>query len=149
MNVVDVRRTAAELPAAWGSLLLGQVGSAGVKVLRMDGRPLPPESHDAAEALLVVEGELRLVVDGVEVDVRAGEMCIVQAGVVHAVNSGSRGTLVIVEDISSASWSPTQVQAQAQAQAQSQRTAIPNGLSPAGSRRVSPLSRSTTVMPFQ
>lgn len=63
----------------------------------MNGRPLPSESHDTAEALLVLEGELRLVVDGVEVQVRAGEMYIVEAGEVHAVNSGSRGTLVIVE----------------------------------------------------
>ncbi|MER7174791.1 cupin domain-containing protein [Streptomyces mesophilus] len=100
MNVIDLRGTAARLPSAWGSLLLGRVGSAEVKVLRMDGRPLPPESHDVAEALLVVEGELHLVVDDVEVRVRAGEVYLVEAGVVHAVNSGSRGTLVIVEHTS-------------------------------------------------
>ncbi|GAA0466429.1 cupin domain-containing protein [Streptomyces olivaceiscleroticus] len=102
MNVVDIRSTAAELPDAWRSLLLGQVGSTGVKVLRMDGRPLPPESHDAAEALLVVDGALRLVADGIEVEVRAGEMYIVEAGIEHAVRPGSRGTLVIVEHIPNA-----------------------------------------------
>ena len=36
MNIVDIRSTAAELPDAWSSLLLGQAGRAGVKVLRMD-----------------------------------------------------------------------------------------------------------------
>ncbi|MGW0817367.1 cupin domain-containing protein [Streptomyces viridiviolaceus] len=68
----------------------------------MDGRPLPPESHDTAEALLVMDGTLRLVADGTEVEVRAGEMCIVEGGVEHAVRSGSRGTLVIIEHIAGA-----------------------------------------------
>ncbi|MFC0598187.1 cupin domain-containing protein [Streptomyces palmae] len=100
MNVVDIRSTAAELPDAWASFLLGRMGTTGVKVLRMDGRPLPPESHDAAEALLVVDGTLRLAADGTEVDVRAGEMYIVEAGVEHAVRPGSRGTLVIIDHVS-------------------------------------------------
>ncbi|MFD9029646.1 cupin domain-containing protein [Streptomyces sp. NPDC059567] len=97
MNVVDIRSTAGELPDAWDSLLLGQVASTAVKVLRMDGRPVASESHDTAEALLVVEGTLRLEADGIEVDVHAGEMYIVEAGVEHAVRPGSRGTLVIIE----------------------------------------------------
>ncbi|MFF8731814.1 cupin domain-containing protein [Streptomyces sp. NPDC015171] len=97
MNLVDVRHTAAEQPDGWSSRLLARVGSSGVKVLRMDGRPLPPESHDTAEALLVLEGTLRLVADGADVDVRAGEMYVVGPGVEHAVRPGSRGTLVIVE----------------------------------------------------
>ncbi|WP_251091887.1 cupin domain-containing protein [Streptomyces sp. Caat 7-52] len=99
MNVVGIRNTAGDLPEAWDSRLLGRVGTAGVKVLRMDGRPLVPESHDAAEALLVLDGILRLVADGVDVDVRAGEMYLVPAGVEHAVRPGSRGTLVIVEQV--------------------------------------------------
>ncbi|MFD8329480.1 hypothetical protein [Streptomyces lydicus] len=55
MDTVDIPRTAAALSDAWRSVLLGQVGRAGVKVLRMDGRSLEPEVHDTAEALLVVE----------------------------------------------------------------------------------------------
>ncbi|QKW08684.1 cupin domain-containing protein [Streptomyces sp. NA04227] len=99
MNAIDLPDTAANLPEAWNSLLLGQVGGAGVKVLRMDGHPGEPESHDRAEALLVLDGVLRLVADGIEVDVRAGELYLVEAGVEHAVRPGSRGTLVIVEHL--------------------------------------------------
>jgi quercetin dioxygenase-like cupin family protein len=102
MKVLDVRNTAAELPEAWSSLLLGRVGGTGVKVLRMDGRPSEPESHDTAEALLVVDGTLRLAADGVDLELRAGEMYMVEAGVVHAVRPGSRGTLVIVEHLAEA-----------------------------------------------
>ncbi|MFG2095572.1 cupin domain-containing protein [Streptomyces sp. NPDC048612] len=102
MSVVDIPSTATELPDAWRSLLLGRVGHAGVKVLRMDGRPLESESHDTAEALLVVDGMLCLVADGIEVEVGAGEMYIVEAGVEHAVRPGSKGTLVIVEHVSDA-----------------------------------------------
>ncbi|MGW1077348.1 cupin domain-containing protein [Streptomyces sp. NPDC002537] len=106
MNVIDMPGTAAELPDAWNSLLLGRVGRTAVKVLRMDGRPLEPESHDTAEALLVLDGTLRLVADGIEVEVCAGEMCIIEAGAEHAVRPGSIGTLVIVERVSNAAWNP-------------------------------------------
>ncbi|GAA0394181.1 cupin domain-containing protein [Streptomyces luteireticuli] len=103
MNPVDLRGTAAELPDAWNSRLLGRIGDiggaggVGLKVLRMDGRALEPESHGTAEALLVLDGTLRLTAGGVAVEVCAGEMYVVGAGVEHAVRPGSRGTLVIVE----------------------------------------------------
>ncbi|MGX9226207.1 cupin domain-containing protein [Streptomyces albus] len=61
-----------------------------------------PQRRPSPETLLVVDGTLRLVADGTEVDVRAGEMYIVEAGVEHAVRPGSRGTLVIVEHASNA-----------------------------------------------
>ncbi|MFE5485918.1 cupin domain-containing protein [Streptomyces sp. NPDC056527] len=102
MTVVDIRSTAGELPDAWDSILLGKIGHTEVKVLRMDGSPVAPESHDTAEALLVVEGTLRLEAGGIEVEVNAGEMYIVEAGVEHAVRPGSRGTLVIIERASDA-----------------------------------------------
>ncbi|MFJ4478891.1 cupin domain-containing protein [Streptomyces xanthochromogenes] len=103
MTVVDTRSTATELPCAWSSLVLGQVGSTEVKVLRMDGSPLEAESHDTAEALLVMDGVLHLMVDGIEVEVCAGEMYLIEEGVEHAVRPGSHGTLVIIEHIANAS----------------------------------------------
>ncbi|GAA4837017.1 cupin domain-containing protein [Kitasatospora terrestris] len=97
MSVIDLTGTAAGLPQAWSSLLLGRVGTAAVKVLRMDGTPVAEESHGADEALLVLDGRMELVVDGTPVSVRAGELYLVAAGTAHAVAPGSRGTLVIVE----------------------------------------------------
>ncbi|MFJ2861888.1 cupin domain-containing protein [Kitasatospora sp. NPDC087314] len=97
MSLVDVYETAAELPDAWRSLVVGRVGTAAVKVLRMDGRALEPEAHGTAEALFVVEGLLELLLDGQELTVRPGQLCRIPAGVRHAVRAGSRGTLLIVE----------------------------------------------------
>ncbi|MFD8086621.1 cupin domain-containing protein [Kitasatospora sp. NPDC059722] len=94
MNLVH---TASSLPGAWESALLAAVGTAVVKVLRMDGRPLPPEVHATAEALVVVEGRLELLVGDAEFTVAEGELYRVPAGAVHAVRPGSRGTLLIVE----------------------------------------------------
>ncbi|WP_327238178.1 cupin domain-containing protein [Streptomyces sp. NBC_01317] len=97
MSTVDLAETAAGLPQAWSSRLLGRVGAACVKVLRMDGSPVEEESHAADEALLVLDGRLELEVAGTEVSVRAGELFMVAAGTAHTVRPGSRGTLVIVE----------------------------------------------------
>ncbi|MEV7022005.1 cupin domain-containing protein [Kitasatospora sp. NPDC093558] len=94
MNLIH---TASLLPEAWQSTVLAGIGTAAVKVLRMDGRSLPPEAHATAEVLVVVEGRLELSVDGVELSVSPGELCRVPAGAVHAVRPGSVGTLLIVE----------------------------------------------------
>ncbi|MER8185488.1 cupin domain-containing protein [Kitasatospora sp. NPDC094015] len=97
MQVIDLVAQAAGLERAWSSRLLGEVGTAGLKVLRMDALPLAEETHSVAEALLVLDGCLELTVDGRPVAVRAGELAVVPAGSPHAVRPGSRGTLVIVE----------------------------------------------------
>lgn len=67
----DLNQQAAELPEAWRSAVLGRVGAANIKVLRMDARSIADEVHDYSEGLLVISGHLRLQVAGEEVVVRA------------------------------------------------------------------------------
>ncbi|WP_234326438.1 cupin domain-containing protein [Streptomyces sp. NRRL S-495] len=97
VNPIDLSAAASALPAPWASHLLGQVGTAAVKVLRMDGRPLPVESHVNPEVLLVLDGRLELLLEGAEVTVGPGELLRIPARAAHAVRPGSRGTLLIVE----------------------------------------------------
>ncbi len=97
MNTIALAEAASALQTPWESEVLQQVGTAAVKLLRMDGRPLPVESHATAEVLLVLHGRLELLADGVEVTVGPGELYRVAAGVEHAVREGSRGALLIVE----------------------------------------------------
>ncbi|MFB1046346.1 cupin domain-containing protein [Streptomyces chrestomyceticus] len=97
MKAIDVRETAAALPEAWSSRVLGEVGTARVKVLRMDESPGEEEAHATAEALFVLDGRLELSVGGADVSVGPGQLYLVPAGVTHAVRAGSRGTLVILD----------------------------------------------------
>src|SRR5258708_5669169 len=97
MSPVNLAATAAGMPQAWTSRRLGQVGSACVKVLRMDELPVEADSHATDEALLVLDGRLELEVNGAPVSVKAGDLYMVAAGTPHTVRPGSRGTLVIVE----------------------------------------------------
>ncbi len=97
MSVIDLFRVAAQLDPAWRSTRLAAIGGANLKLTRMDGQAYPSETHDYAEGLLVLDGELHLELAGEPVIVRAGELCVVPAGVPHAVIAGSRGTLLIVD----------------------------------------------------
>ncbi len=97
MPKIHLISTANQLPSAWASAIVGQAAGSNVKVLRMDGAAYPDESHDFDEALLVLDGCMRLDLQGQVTEVNAGEVFIVPAGVPHAVAPGSHGTLVIID----------------------------------------------------
>ncbi len=94
INLIDAAQA---MQTAWQSMVLGQAAGANVKVLRMDAGAYPDESHDFDEALLVLDGQMHLDIQGQQVKVTAGEVFIVPAGVPHAVAPGSLGTLVIID----------------------------------------------------
>jgi quercetin dioxygenase-like cupin family protein len=97
MPKTNLLQLANSLPTAWKSTLVGTAAGANFKVLRMDGAEYPNETHSFDEALLVLEGQMSLQF-GVEViQVNAGEVYIVPAGIPHAVAAGSHGTLVIID----------------------------------------------------
>ncbi len=97
MPLLDFVAIAEQLPESWKSTGLGQVGSARIKVLRMDGQAYEEETHDYNEGLLVVSGLLRLSIADKKIRVGAGQMYLVEAGTAHAVLPGSEGTLVIID----------------------------------------------------
>ncbi len=101
-TVVNLITRAATLPETWRSSVLAPLGASRFKLLRMDAAAYPAETHDYDEALLVVDGEMRLTLDAGEMIVRAGEVVIMPAGVPHAVAPGSRGTLVIIDPANAA-----------------------------------------------
>ena len=94
ISLMDAARS---LPMAWSSSVLGKAAGANLKVLRMDGQAYPDESHDFDEALLVLEGQMNLLLQGRQIEVGAGEVFIVPAGTPHAVAPDSHGVLVIID----------------------------------------------------
>jgi len=97
MSMIDLVKASQSLPKAWSSTLLGLVGSASIKLLRMDAAAYVEETHDYNEALIVIEGILELEVGAQLQKMRAGQMYIVQARTPHLVRQGSSGTLMIVD----------------------------------------------------
>ena len=97
MPKINLSATAASLPQAWRSTILGQAGGANFKLLRMDAAAYPDECHDFDEALLVLDGRMNLEIGNEVIAVEAGELFIVPAGTAHAVAAGSHGTLVIID----------------------------------------------------
>ncbi|AWV08186.1 cupin domain-containing protein [Marilutibacter maris] len=96
-NRTNLIELASSLPQAWRSHIVGEAAGANFKVVRMDGNAYPNEQHPFNEALLVIEGQINLELDGDIVQVRSGEVVIVPAGTPHAVSEGSHGTLVIID----------------------------------------------------
>jgi quercetin dioxygenase-like cupin family protein len=97
MPKTNLLQLAASLPIAWKSNVVGAAAGANFKVLRMDGAEYPNETHSFDEALLVLEGEMNLQFGMEVIQVNAGEVYIVPAGIAHAVAAGSHGTLVIID----------------------------------------------------
>ncbi|MDR8402153.1 cupin domain-containing protein [Paraburkholderia sp. USG1] len=97
MPPIAFNSLAGDLVATWKSSVVGEVGPARIKVLRMDGQPYGEKTDDYNEALMVISGELRLPVDGNTINVRSGQMYLAEAGVAHAVFPGSTGTLAIID----------------------------------------------------
>lgn len=102
MKPIDLRAAAAALPDSWHSRVVATVGAARFKLSRMDDSPYPEERHDHPEVLVVLDGQMNLVIDGVAAPVRAGEMVRVDAGVLHGVAAGSYGTLLIFNQLDGA-----------------------------------------------
>jgi quercetin dioxygenase-like cupin family protein len=94
---IDLKATAARLPDAWRSTVLGTAAGAHFKVLRMDGTEYPDEVHPFNEALLVLDGVMNLQLGDTVTAVRAGEVFIIPANTPHGVAAGSHGVLVIVD----------------------------------------------------
>ncbi|MCK7450027.1 cupin domain-containing protein [Enterobacter chengduensis] len=97
MSLYDLKTEANALSEAWRSRVLGNIGEANLKILRMDERSVAEEVHEYDEGLLVIDGRLELSVNGKNISVSAGELYIAKAGVPHTVETGSVGTLVIID----------------------------------------------------
>ncbi|UCJ15769.1 cupin domain-containing protein [Pseudomonas sp. MM211] len=95
MNLID---EAKKLPQAWRSRILGSTAGANLKLIRMDGAGIPYESHsEFDEALLVLEGEMQLELEGEVIHMKSGDFHIVPAGKQHKVLQGSFGILFLVD----------------------------------------------------
>ncbi|EHN8921272.1 cupin domain-containing protein [Enterobacter asburiae] len=97
MPLYDLKTEALAIPEIWHSQVLGRIGTANLKVLRMDERSVIEEVHEYDEGLLVIDGRLELSVKGKNISVTSGQLYVAKAGTPHTVETGSFGTLVIID----------------------------------------------------
>lgn len=96
-TVIHLATQAATLPA-WKSDIIGEVGAANLKLIQMDGRAIAEEVHAYDEAVLVIEGLLKLEFsDGRLVDIPTGGFFMIPAGQPHSIPAGCHGTLFLVD----------------------------------------------------
>src|SRR5690606_33454390 len=93
---INLVALASSLPQAWRSAEVGQAAGATLKGVRMADRAHPTERLPRDEARLVLEGQLHPQIGPAFARVGSGEVCIVPAGIPHAVAEGSLRTLAII-----------------------------------------------------
>lgn len=98
MNSGLLTQMAFELPDIWKSQVLGKIGGANIKLIKMGGEGIPVESHAGFDELLVViEGEMDLQVGRETIRLKSGDFYLIPAGAEHRVLPGSHGTLLLVD----------------------------------------------------
>lgn len=98
MNSGSLKELAATLPQVWQSRLIGNIGQANIKLIKMGGEAIPWEVHDDFDELLVViEGNMWLVTDQNTFHLTSGEYYLVPKGIAHKVLPPSQGTLLLVD----------------------------------------------------
>ncbi|WP_246856798.1 cupin domain-containing protein [Brenneria corticis] len=98
MRAKSLTLEASSLPETWKSRILGVIGQANIKLIRMDKGGIPAERHDDfAEALILIEGNLQLDVEGQLIEMKSGDYYLIPRGKTHRVLPGSDGTLLLID----------------------------------------------------
>ena len=96
MSTRNLIAAAHELPC-WRSAIVARIGSANVKIERLNAEGQPPETHDDFdEALIVLQGNLELECGGTHVSIRTNDLFVVPMKTPHRVLPGSDGVVLIV-----------------------------------------------------
>lgn len=97
--VIDVISTAEGLPlSGWTSLVLGEAGTAQIKLFRVDPNGLAEEVHHGwSESLIMLDGEISIKLDGRIHTVNAGQHIYIPAGQTHSILPGGCGVFILVD----------------------------------------------------
>lgn len=88
----------ASLPDGWQARSLADFGCVRAKLFKVDPAGLAEECHlDWDEALLMVDGDLTLVLDGVRVVLQTGDFLLIPRGVPHRILPGGHGAFVLLD----------------------------------------------------
>jgi mannose-6-phosphate isomerase-like protein (cupin superfamily) len=97
-DVLDLTLLVGQL-VPWKSRIMGKVGAANIKLIRMTEMGSPVEVHDYDEAVYVIDGLLALeMADELsQLEIRTGELFMIPARHPHRIAEGSHGTLLLVD----------------------------------------------------
>ncbi len=96
-NAVSPREAAAALTELWSPRVIAEIDDAYVKVAKVQGT-LAWHSHEQEDELFfVLEGRLRIEMEGRAVELGPGEMFVVPKGVRHNPVAGAECLLMLIE----------------------------------------------------
>ena len=96
-GVVSPARVAGALTELWSPRVIGELDDAYIKVAKVQG-PLAWHSHDNEdEMFLVLEGRLRIEMEGSTVELGEGDMYVVPKGVRHNPVADEECLIMLIE----------------------------------------------------
>jgi mannose-6-phosphate isomerase-like protein (cupin superfamily) len=97
--VVDLALASRDLPLyGWASLVLGQTGTAKIKLFRVEPDGLAADvHHEWSESLIMLDGEIDVELDGSIHTVQAGQHIHIPAGQAHSIRPGGQGAFILVD----------------------------------------------------
>lgn len=102
MNVVKLKRAAAELADYWSPRVVGEIDDAYVKVAKLKGT-LAWHTHEREdEMFLVLKGRLRIEMQDIILELQEGEMFVVPKGTRHNPVADDECHVLLIERKSTA-----------------------------------------------
>lgn len=97
--VTDLVLAAKDLPlTGWTNLILGEAGTAKIKLFRVDPNGLAEEvHHEWSESLIMIEGQIDVELEGLIHTVAAGQHIHLPAGQAHSICPGGNGVFILVD----------------------------------------------------
>lgn len=82
----------------WAGKVLGRTCGVGLKLFKVDPTGLAMERHPGYdEALLMLDGEIALSLEGVRIRLVAGDLQIISAGASHEILPGGKGSFLLFD----------------------------------------------------
>ena len=96
---INIEQSFDQINEYWSPKVIGRVNDQYVKIAKVKGEFVWHNHADEDELFLIVRGRLRMQLEGEELELNAGEMCVVPKGVMHNPVADDECWVMLIETV--------------------------------------------------